>query len=181
MMTQYFFDGSNVRTSGFDTSLFAADAESSKSQMFFLYLRGSQQEKNDAQHAELSGLLKLTDVAQLKSYLRKHHLSESDEYQLVVTLGMEMDDEKQAEQILCGYIRRFGLRDKAKQVLIDLNFECALRELQTHKKEQDDILDLCEENVPVTQKLQDGFNLMKDDDVADRGIHFIFWGEPVQA
>lgn len=180
-MKQYFFDGSKVRTSGFNTSLFSAEAENLKPQKLFLYVNCEQKEKAGVERSEISELLKLTNVNRLKKYLRKYRLSESDEYQMVVTLGMEMDDENEAEQILCGYIRRFGLQTKAKQALSDLGFERALKELQMHKKEQDDLLDLCEENVPLTQKLQDGFNLMKDDDVADRGIFYIFYGEPVQA
>jgi hypothetical protein len=152
-----------------------------KPQTLFLYVNCEQKERVSVERSEISELLKLTNVNRLKKYLRKYRLSESDEYQMVVILGMEMDDEDEAEKILCSYIRRFGLQTKAEQALSDLGFERALKELQAHKKGQDGLFDLCEENVPVMQKLQDGFNLMKDDDVADRGIFYVFWGEPIQA
>lgn len=117
-------------------------------------------------------------VKQLQKYLKTHRLSESEEYQLIVSLGMEMDDEQAAERIISGYIRRYGLRSvKARQVLKDLGFDEALSVLRVVTK-SDDIAD---DEPTIAEKLRDGFLMMKDDDVADRGFFITYWGEVAQA
>lgn len=110
--------------------------------------------------ALFSDLLKKEDVGQIKKYAYHHHLSASEEYQMIVTLTFAMENEAETEKIICGYIRRYGLSLKAKQALKDFGFEKALKVLE--KLEPDDVTDLCNEKISVMQKLTDGFRLMRN-------------------
>lgn len=176
------FLGLADQTTGLNGSFHVTDVACSESKVLFFCTIRDKKEKTDVmENEDFSELLKLQNVSKLKSYLKTHHLSESDEYQVMVTLGMDMEDEKEAEQIMCLYIRRHGLSLKAKQVLEALNFERALQVCKSYQAEQKDLLDLCEEKVSVHQKLQDGFSMLANDDVADRGIVHVFWGEAVSA
>ena len=122
-------------------------------------------------------MLKPCYLKQLKQYLKTHRLSESEAYQMIVFVGMEVDDEREAEKIICGYIYRYGLTSqKARQALKDLGFEEALKVLRA-KAKSDDVL----EEPTMWEKLCDGFLMLKDDDIADVGIFITYWGEPVQA
>ena len=181
MKTNYFF-GLADQTTSLNGNLHVTDVACSESKvLFFCTIRDKKEKTDVVENGDFSELLKLQNVSKLKNYLKSHHLSESDEYQVMVTLGMDMEDEKEAEQIMCLYIRRHGLSLKAKQVLEALNFERALQVCKSYQAEQKDLLDLCEENVSVHQKLQDGFRMLGSDDVADRGIVQMFWGEVVTA
>lgn len=167
-MTNYYFLGLANQTADFNGSRIRTERLSSEEMVLFFYLKNTQKEKNSAlMYSEFSDLLKLQNLSLLKSYLKTHRLSESDEYQMVVTLAMDLDEEK-AEKIICGYIRRYGLRSlKAKQVLKDLGFENALKILyaQDLETKSDEPLDLCEEPFSIHQRLEDGFEMMRDDEI----------------
>jgi len=155
------------QTTDFNRSLSRTTLKGSNDLVLFLYLKNTRSEKNSTMNvSEFSELLKLQNVSQLKNYLKAHRLSESDEYQMVVTLAMELDDEK-AEKIICGYIYRYGLCSQhSRQVLKDLDFKKALNILyaQDKKTKSDKVLDLCDEHISVHQKLRDGFEMMRDDE-----------------
>lgn len=176
------FFGLADQTTGLNGKDFASLNRCSQSAIVFLYRpQLSAEKKENSDEEKFFELLKLTDVSELKKYLKLHRLSPAQEYQLVVTLGMEMEDEALAERIICNYVRRFGLSLKAKQVLVDLHLDKALRALKSYEKQKADLSDLCEEDVSPAQKLQDGFNLLYNGDVADRGFYSVFWGEPLYA
>ena len=125
-MKHYYFCSAD-RTPDFNGSLLRAERDCSEKMVLFFYLKNTG--KNSVmEHSEFSDLLKLQNLSLFKSYLKTHRLNESDEYQMVVTLAMELEDEYEAEKIICGYIRRYGLCSlKSKQVLKDLGFKKALR------------------------------------------------------
>jgi hypothetical protein len=144
------------QTADFNGSLCRTERESSEEMVLFLYLKNTHTEKNST-----------VNLSKLKGLLSEHRLSESDEYQMVVTLAMDLDDEK-AEKIICGYIRRYGLSSwHARQALKDLGFQKALKILyaQDLETKSDEPLDLCEEPFSIHQRLEDGFEMMRDDEI----------------
>lgn len=113
-----------------------------------------------------SSVLSCGDEKQIKKYFSSHRLSASEEYQMVVSLLM-YDDEQMAEKIIGRYIRCFGLRSvRARQVLADMGFKKALNLLSIRQRADEYPL----QEPSQLQKLCDGFMLMADDDVADRGF-----------
>jgi hypothetical protein len=151
------------------------------SEVVFIYLPKAKEneviKREEVKELTFYQLLKPCYLKHLKQYLKTHRLSESEAYQMIVFLGMEVDDERKAEKMICDYICRYGLQSqKARQALKDLGFETALKVLGA--KAQSD--EACEEPT-VWEKLCDGFLMLKDDDIADVGIFITYWGEPVQA
>lgn len=143
------------QTADFKGSLCRTEPKSSDEMVLFLYFKHTYAEKNST-----------VNRSKLKSLLNERRLSESDEYQMVVTLAMDLDDEE-AEKIICGYIRRYGLSSlHARQALKDLGFQKALKILyaQDLETKSDEPLDLCGEPYSIHQRLEDGFEMMRDDE-----------------
>lgn len=174
------FNGSKHQQGDFVPSGLKRDVKKS-SEVVFIYLPKAKEneviKREEVKELTFYQLLKPCYLKQLKQYLKTRRLSESEEYQMIVFLGMELDDDEASEKIICDYIRCFGLLSfKARQVLKDLGFETALRVLSAKAKSEDVL------TVPTDgEKLCDGFLMLKDDDIADMGIFITYWGEPVQA
>lgn len=180
MLTKNLFNGSKHQQGVVVPSELKRDVKES-SEVVFIYLPKAKEneviKREEVKELTFYQLLKPCYLKQLKQYLKTHRLSESEAYQMIVFLGMELDDDEASEKIICDYIRRFGLLScKARQALKDLGFETALKVLSARAK-SDDVL-----SVPTDgEKLCDGFLMLKDDDIADMGIFITYWGEPVQA
>ena len=156
-MFNYYYLGLADQTADFKGSLCRTEPKRSDELVLFLYLKNTETEKNSC-----------VNLSKLKSLLKEHRLSESDEYQMVVTLAMDLEDEKEAEKIICGYIRRYGLSSwHARQALKDLGFKKALEILyaQDEANKSDEPLDLCEEPFSIEERLEDGFEMMRDDEI----------------
>jgi len=151
------------QTAGLNLSLDSAVAENPKKDVLYFYLIG--RKGNAVENLSFSELLQKADIPLLKKYLKNHHLSASDEYQMVVTLGMEFEDEHLAEQIICSYIRRYGLSLKAREALNDLGLEQALKTLRSQHVETEEISDLCSGKISLHQRLTDGFEMLRDDEI----------------
>lgn len=123
-------------------------------------------------------LLNTAKINQLRNYLNHHYLSTSDEYQLIVFLGMDITDEKLAERILCNYIHLHGLSsDKSVQLLKDLGFLSALQ-IWRNMQEIDDDTD----NDPTgLEKLYDGLKGFGDEDVLNGNFWNIYQSELYEA
>lgn len=152
------------QTAGFNLSHDSAVAENPKRDVLYFYLL---KKERSIQPSELGfyELLKEEHASLLRRYLKQNRLSASDEYQLIVTLAMEWEDELLCEQIICSYIRRYGLCLKAKKALEDLGFEQALKTLKSQHLETEKIFDLCNGKISIHQKLKDGFEMMQDDEI----------------
>ena len=157
------FLGLADQTAGFNLSLNSAVAENPKRDVLYFYV--IERRKNAVENLSFSELLQKAGIPSLRKYLKNHRLSESDEYQMVVALGMELEDEYLAEQIICSYIRRYGLCSKAKKALEDLGFKQALKTLKSQHVETEEIFDLCSGKISIHQRLKDGFEMMQDDEI----------------
>ena len=91
-MKNIFVLGLADQTAGLNLSLDSAVAENPKKDVLYFYLIG--RKGNAVENLSFSELLQKADIPLLKKYLKNHHLSASDEYQMVVTLGMEFEDEQ---------------------------------------------------------------------------------------
>jgi len=158
MPEEYFFEGSDIRTSELNDDLEMEFAEeSSKPRNFLQYLFDKQKEKEHEQHLRFFQLLKSKNVAEIQEYLKRQRLTLSDEYQMIVFLVMELDEEDVAERIICAYVRRYGLQtQRAKQLLWDLRLESALKVLP---RETDVIL---YDKTSTDDRLSDGFMMLSD-------------------
>ena len=131
--------------------------------------------KREEEELAFSKMLARLDLKQIRAYLKTHQLSSSAEYQMIVTLGM-MDNDLQAERIISGYIRRFGLSsEKSRQLLVQLNYQNAL---QTWYDKQE-IDEFAEEEPTMVEKLNDGFAKFVDEDVLNGGFASTYWSELV--
>lgn len=131
--------------------------------------------KEEAEERAFMKILRNGDLRQLRSYLKTHQLSESNEYQLVVALSL-MDDDLQAERIISGYIRRCGrISERARRVLAQLNYQDALETW----KERQEIDEFAEEEPTMAEKLNDGFAKFVDEDVLNGGFASTYWSELV--
>ena len=180
MSNTVFFNGSKHQEGGFVPSELKRDVKES-SEVVFIYLPKAKEneviKRENVKELTFYQMLKPCYLKQLKQYLKTHRLSESEEYQAVVFLGMEVDDERKAEKMICDYICCYGLQSqKARQALKDLGFETALKVLSARAKSEDVVTEPTD-----GEKLCDGFLMLKDDDIADMGIFITYWGEPVQA
>lgn len=184
MVKEYVFEGSNARTVirviNADESLKMASAkeeqeprdvagEDESPEMEFAaemqkphnlaqYLLEEQKAKEQAQHRQFSKLLQSKNVAKICQYWKKNRLLASDEYQMLVFLATELEDDDEAERLICSYVYRYGLNSlKSKQLLQDLRFDKALKALP-----KDDEWSLSNE-ISVHTKLYDGFMMLQDD------------------
>lgn len=167
-MMSNFYLGLADQTAGFNANARTAFAEEGtpKKVLFVCPRRNFMQETaEDVSEISFSEMLKQENVAQIKRYVQTHRLNPSEEYQMIVTLAMAVDDDSIAEKIICGYIRRFGLSScHGKEVLESLGYEKALETLKKAAKEDDET---AFEQASVEEKLQDGFHLMHHEDAAD--------------
>ena len=86
-------------------------------------------------------LFKLGHAGLLKLYFKKYSLSMLEEYQMVVTLAMDMDDELEAEKLISYYIRRHGLYHLgAQNALLDLGLYGSMRTLIKYGKPDETVL-----------------------------------------
>lgn len=120
------------------------------------HLTNKQKEKEQALHLEFFEVLKSKDVAKICAYWKKNRLLASDEYQMLVFLATELDDDDEAENIICNYVHRYGLNSlKSRQLLRDLRFDKALKALP--KDEEWSLID----EVSVSARINDGFRMLQ--------------------
>ena len=175
-MSNFYF-GLADQTIGFnanDCNTAQAVKDAQKQILFVCPMRHFMKKKADVEEMSFLEMLKREDVAQIKRYIQSHRLSASEEYQMIVTLAMALDDDSMAEKIICGYIRRYGLTSfNAKQVLKSLGYEKTLETLKkaARKDEEEETM----MQVSAEKKLQDGFQLMHRDDAAEVPLAVCFY------
>ena len=87
-------------------------------------------------------LFKLGNVKLLRKYFKKYVLSPLDEYQMVVTLAMDMKDEIEAEKLISYYIRRHGLHHLgAQNALLDMELFGCMRTLIKYGQPDETVLE----------------------------------------
>ena len=169
-MDNYYFLGLADQTTGFnanDCMTAQAVKDAQKQILFVCPKRNFMQEETVDGEMSFSEMLKREDVVQIKRYIQSHRLDACEEYQMIVTLAMALDDDSIAEKIICGYIRRYGLTSfNAKQVLKSLGYEKTLETLKKAARRDDEDEETMMQ-VSVEKKLQDGFQLMHRDDAAE--------------
>jgi hypothetical protein len=156
-MENYSFESSASRTADFEGNFENEEfvEEIPKPRDLVEHLCNLQKEKDAVQHLKFFELLRKRDVMQIENHLKEQRLTASDEYQMIVYLATELEDESVAEKMICAYVRRQGLQSvRAKQVLKDLKFVKALRELPN-----EDDLDLSVE-ISLQTKLSEGFMML---------------------
>ena len=165
------------QTTGFnanDCKTAQAVKDAQKQILFVCPMCHFMQKKADNDEMSFSEMLKREDVAQIKRYIQSHRLNASEEYQMIVTLAMALDDDSIAEKIICGYVRRYGLTSfNAKQVLKSLGYEKTLKTLE--KTACEDEKETATTQVSLEEKLQDGFQLMHRDDAAEVPLAVCFY------